>query len=290
MNKTDIRNAVLTNLAAQGTKYVPAGVSARHVHLCQADMEKLFGAGHSLSAWKPLSQPGQFASEERVTVVGPRDAIANVRVLGPVRPETQVEMAFSDLMRLGIKAVVRMSGNIAGTPGCVIKGPAGEITIPQGVIVAARHLHLGPSQALGYGLKDGDTVSVHMDGVRSCIMEQVICRVGEKHELELHIDTDEANSAAIQTGDLLRIISGDGCSGKGTCKGDCKSCAGKGAEASGSALKAAVFEAAPLDLVTEKEVNEAYKRGCKEIRCASRAIVTPAARDRAGTLEIIIKK
>ncbi len=191
MEKKDIRNAVLSHLATAGTKYVPAGVSARHVHLSQGDLERLFGPGYTLHPCKALSQPGQFAAAEKVTVAGPRGEIPNVRVLGPVRGRTQVEMTFSEVKKLGISGQVRMSGDVDSTPGCTLKGPAGQLTIPQGVIVPARHLHLSPQQAACYGLKDGQAVSLRMSGQRSGVLEQVICRVGEGHDLEVHLDFSE---------------------------------------------------------------------------------------------------
>jgi len=144
------------------------------VHLCQQDLDRLFGPGRKLTPCRSLVQPGQFASEEQVTVVGPKGSIAGIRVLGPVRDATQVEMAFSDLMRLGIEGQVRMSGAVDGTPGCTLKGPAGEITVSRGVIVAARHLHLSDAQGACYGLKSGDVVSVRADGPRAAVLEQEI--------------------------------------------------------------------------------------------------------------------
>lgn len=293
MEKKDIRNAVLSHLAAQGTKYVPAGVSARHVHLSREDLDRLFGPGCTLHPCKALSQPGQFAAAEKVTVAGPRGEIPNVRVLGPVRGRTQVEVTFSEAKKLGISGQVRMSGDVDNTPGCTLKGPAGQLAIPQGVIVPARHLHLSPQQAACYGLKDGQAVSLRMSGQRSGVLEQVICRVGEGHDLEVHLDTDEANALCVTDGDLLELVcpeteKKEGCSCGGGCHGSCQG--GCRSHAAPEAPPARPRETDPMDLVTERDVEEAWKRGIPVIRCLPRCIVTDAARERAMSLEIEIKR
>ena len=138
-----------------GRIFVPVASSARHVHLCHADVERLFGPGHQLTVFRMLSQPGQYACTEQVTIVGPKGQLAKVRVLGPERSATQVEIAMTDSFKLGIKAPVRMSGKTAGTPGCRLVGPAGEIELSEGVIIAARHLHLSEAQCALFGLRDG---------------------------------------------------------------------------------------------------------------------------------------
>lgn len=293
MEKKDIRNAVLSHLAAQGTKYVPAGVSARHVHLSREDLDRLFGPGCTLHPCKALSQPGQFSAAEKVTVAGPRGEIPNVRVLGPVRGRTQVEVTFSEAKKLGIPGQVRMSGDVDNTPGCTLKGPAGQLAIPQGVIVPARHLHLSPQQAACYGLKDGQAVSLRMSGQRSGVLEQVICRVGEGHDLEVHLDTDEANALCVTDGDLLELVCSEtekkeGCSCGGGCHGSCQG--GCRSHAAPEAPPARPRETDPMDLVTERDVEEAWKRGIPVIRCLPRCIVTDAARERAMSLEIEIKR
>lgn len=292
MERKDIRNAVLSHLAAMGTKFVPAGVSARHVHLSREDLDRLFGPGYALHPCKALSQPGQFAAQERVAVAGPRGELANVRVLGPVRGKTQVELTFSEAKKLGVPGQVRMSGDVDGTPGCTLKGPAGQLAIPQGVIVPARHLHLSPQQAACFGLKDGQAVSLRMSGQRGGMLDQVICRVGEGHDLEVHLDTDEANALCVTDGDLLELVCPEperstGCS----CGGGCKcggSCGGHKTEAAPPTEK--LRETEPMDLVTERDVEEAWKRGIPVIRCLPRCIVTDAARERAMSLEIEIKR
>ena len=170
--------------------------SARHVHLCEKDIEILFGKGAALTHKKDLSQPGQFACEERVTVVGPKREIANVIVLGPARPSTQVELSLTDARTLGISAPVRESGDIAGTPGCKIVGPCGEVEITEGVIAAKRHVHMTPEDAEKFGVADKDVVSVKIDSNgRSLIFGDVVIRVKPTLALAMHIDTDESNAA-----------------------------------------------------------------------------------------------
>ena len=292
MERKDIRNAVLSHLAAMGTKFVPAGVSARHVHLSREDLDRLFGPGYALHPCKALSQPGQFAAAEKVAVAGPRGELANVRVLGPVRGKTQVELTFSEAKKLGVPGQVRMSGDVDGAPGCTLRGPAGQLAIPQGVIVPARHLHLSPQQAACFGLKDGQAVSLRMSGQRGGTLDQVICRVGEGHDLEVHLDTDEANALCVTDGDLLELVmpggeKKEGCSRGGGC--ECGgSCGGHKTEAAPPPEKPRETE--PMDLVTERDVEEAWKRGIPVIRCLPRCIVTDAARERAMSLEIEIKR
>jgi putative phosphotransacetylase len=204
--KRKIEIEVLKQCAKNGLYYVPAAVSARHVHLCRGDVEALFGKGYRLRKLKDLSQPGQFACEERVALTGPKGTIEKVRVLGPERRETQVEISVTDSFKAGIEPVVRMSGNIEGTPGGKLSGPAGEVTLQRGVIAAARHLHMSPEEAAMYGLKSGDIVSVKKAGAREMIFGNVIVRSGEGHSLEMHIDTDEANAAGMLCGELLELI------------------------------------------------------------------------------------
>ncbi len=169
--------------------------SARHVHLCAADLEKLFGEGAELTHKKDLSQPGQFACEERVKLVGPKKEIANVIILGPVRPATQVELSYTDARTLGVDAPLRESGDLAGTPGLKLVGPAGEVDIEAGVIVAKRHIHMTPEDAATYGVENGQIVSVKIDSERSALLGDVVIRVSPKFKLAMHIDTDEANAA-----------------------------------------------------------------------------------------------
>lgn len=170
--------------------------SARHVHLCQEDLEALFGKGAQLTCKKELSQPGQFACNERVTLVGPKKELANVSILGPVRPKTQVEVSYTDARTLGVSAPLRESGDVAGTPGLKLVGPAGEVEIAEGVIVAKRHIHMTPEDAANYGVENGQIVSVKVESERSAVLGDVVIRVSPKFSLAMHIDTDEANGAA----------------------------------------------------------------------------------------------
>ena len=170
--------------------------SARHIHLTDAHVEALFGKGATLTKKKDLSQPGQFACEERVTIVGPKKPIANVSILGPTRPASQVEISFTDARTLGITAPVRESGDLAGTPGCKLVGPCGEIDLDSGVIVAKRHVHMTPEDAEKAGVKDKEIVSVKIDSAdRSVVFGDVVIRVSLKFATAMHIDTDEANAA-----------------------------------------------------------------------------------------------
>ena len=169
--------------------------SARHVHVTQEHLEILFGKGHELTKKKDLSQPGQFACEERVTVVGPKKELANVSILGPVRPETQVELSATDARSIGISAPIRESGDIAGSGACKLIGPAGEIEISEGVIVAKRHIHLTPSDAEELDVTDKQVVWVKVETPeRSAVLGDVVCRVSEKYARAMHIDTDESNA------------------------------------------------------------------------------------------------
>jgi len=185
---------------------VKVGISNKHVHLCQADLDVLFGAGHELTPIKDLGQPGQFACDEKVDIVGPKKTIAGVRILGPVRPETQVELALTDARGIGIKAPVRESGKLDGTPGCKLVGPCGEVELEKGVIAALRHVHLNPQQAIDAGVKDKDIVSLRVGGERGLVFENVLIRSGEAHEAECHLDTDEGNAAGLANDVMVEII------------------------------------------------------------------------------------
>lgn len=187
-------------------KEIPVGVSARHIHLSQEHVELLFGAGYTLTEMKPLSQPGQYAANETVAVVGPKGTFPKVRILGPARKATQLEVSRTDAFALGVNPPVRESGNIAGSAGITIQGPVGELTIEEGVIVAARHIHFHTSDAERFGIADKDRLRVRVGGDRGVIFEQVIARVSSDYALDMHIDTDEANAAGIRNGDLAEIV------------------------------------------------------------------------------------
>ena len=185
---------------------VPIGVSARHVHLTQEHVEVLFGAGYQLTKKKEL-MGGQYASNETVTIVGLKlRAIENVRILGPVRSKSQVEVSATDAIRLGVKAPIRESGNIAGSAAVAVVGPKGVIYLNEGCIIAKRHIHMAPKDAMAAGVHDGDIVSVKADNERGTVFNHVQIRVDDSFTLEMHIDTDEANASKIATGDTVRII------------------------------------------------------------------------------------
>ncbi len=178
-------------------KKIIVEMSARHIHVTQADLEILFGEGATLTPVRDLSQPGQYLSAERVDLIGPKKTIANVSILGPVRPETQVEISLTDARTLGVSAPVRMSGDVKGTGSVTIKGPAGEVTIEEGVIAAMRHIHMTPEDAEKMGLKDGQNVSVKIDGERGVVFNETVLRVSDKFATAMHIDTDEANAVCL---------------------------------------------------------------------------------------------
>lgn len=189
------------------SKPVLVEISARHAHLSKEDLETLFGKGYTLTRKKDLSQPGQFACEERVDIVGPKRELKGVSILGPVRPATQVELSMTDARSIGVSAPVRESGDTAGSAPCKIVGPCGEIEISEGVIVAKRHIHMTPADAEKYGISDRQVVSVEIptDG-RKLIFGDVVARVSDKFALAMHLDTDEANAAAVPgscTGNIL---------------------------------------------------------------------------------------
>ncbi len=185
---------------------VPVGVSNRHIHLSQKDVETLFGPGHQLTKKKEL-MGGQYACEECCTIVGLKlRAIENVRVLGPARKATQVEISYTDARKLGINVPVRESGDIAGSAPIAIVGPKGAVYCKEGCIVAARHIHMSPADAARAGVNDGDYVSVKMDNERGTTFDQVKIRVDESFTLEMHIDTDEANASDIKSGDKVVIV------------------------------------------------------------------------------------
>lgn len=188
-----------------GQLVVPVGISNRHVHLTKEHLENLFGKDYKLSVMKPLSQPGQFAANERVTLIGPKGTIEKVRILGPVRQHSQVEIARSDARQLGVNPPVSSSGSIAHTPGIIIKGPRGEVSLAEGVIVAERHLHMSEDEARMSGLSNGDYVKAYIEGSKAGIMEQVVVRVSPKYRLDLHIDIDDANAFALEQGQWIKI-------------------------------------------------------------------------------------
>lgn len=185
---------------------VPVGISNRHVHLTKETVEILFGKGYTLERIKNLSQPGQFACKECVTLCGPRGVIEKVRVLGPTRPQNQVEILAGDLFKLGLTAPMRQSGDLTGSGGIIMVGPKGSVQIKEGVIVAQRHIHMNPREAEAYGVHDGQNVKLAVDGPRAGIMDNVVVRADDKGALECHIDTEEANAFCINSKTKLMII------------------------------------------------------------------------------------
>ena len=178
-----------------GTPRVVVNISARHCHVTQGDLERLFGKGHQLTVFKPLYQDGFFAANETVTIIGPRHRmIPNLRILGPCRDHSQVELAFTDAISLGLDVPVRRSGDHRDSPGCWLLGPAGMIELPRGVIRHERHVHMGPKDAAHYGVKDGDRLNLRVKSSSSAVLEDLLCRLSPNSKLEVHLDTDEGNA------------------------------------------------------------------------------------------------
>jgi acetate kinase len=191
--------------------HIPVAISARHVHLTQSSIQRLFGADYQLQMHAPLGQPGQYAATETVTLIGPRGRLTDVRVVGPPRQEDQVEISRSDEFTLGIDAPIRESGNLLGTPGIVVEGPAGSVALDHGVICALRHIHMSPADADTLGLKDQDRVEVAVQSQeRRLIFADVVVRVSAGYRLELHLDTDEGNAAGLRPGDDGLLLSETG--------------------------------------------------------------------------------
>lgn len=197
-NIDSLVDAVMTRL------FVPMEASGRHVHLTKEQALTLFG--HGLSPKRPLSQPGQYLSGERVTLIGPKGELDRVAVLGPERKDAQVEISLTDGKALGIMPPIRLSGQVEGTPGIRLRGPKGEITLPQGVMAAQRHIHLNPQQAQNFGVKDKQVVRLQTLTDRPVIFEDVVVRVNPEYEAAVHLDYDEANACALNIGDYGRIL------------------------------------------------------------------------------------
>ncbi len=203
----ELVSKVLEATAAKSEEDIPVGVSNRHIHLTKEDMETLFGEGYNLTPVKDLSQPGQYACKEQLTLVGPSmRAIEGVRVLGPLRKNTQVEISRTDSFVLKNKPPVRESGDIKGSAPVTIVGPRGTVSIKEGCIIANRHIHMSPNEAAQFAVSDGDYVDVLADGERKTMFYDVQIRVSDKFRLEMHIDTDDANAAGIGNGAKVKII------------------------------------------------------------------------------------
>ncbi|HHG0625706.1 TPA: phosphate propanoyltransferase [Klebsiella pneumoniae] len=190
-------------IAQMRQRTIPLGISNRHVHLSAKDYQSLF-PGQTLKIKKPLGQPGQFAAEQTVSLIGPRGQLKNVRILGPLRGQTQVEISYTDARQIGLTAPLRLSGDLTGSVSVTLKSEAGEINITEGVIIARRHIHMSPLDAAIFGVTQGETVKVGIEGTdRKLIFDDVCIRVAEDMRLEMHIDTDEANAAGIDGGQAV---------------------------------------------------------------------------------------
>lgn len=190
--------------------FIPVGVSNRHVHLTNEDIEQLFGVGYVLRAYRDLSQPGQYASEEKVTLLGPKGFIQNVRILGPPRGATQVEISKTDGFQLGIHPPVRLSGSIEDTPGLTIIGSEGFVTLTKGAIVAKSHVHMSPADAQLFNVENDDELMLKTSGERTVVFPNVSVRVNNKFVLDFHVDIDEANASSIKTGDTVTVVGKNG--------------------------------------------------------------------------------
>lgn len=199
-------NAAYAAPAGPGADEIPVGISNRHIHLSQSDLDTLFGEGYQLSRIKDLSQPGQYACKETLILCGPKGAIEHVRILGPVRRQTQVEILTGDGFKLGVKAPARLSGELAGTPGLTLVGPKGSVQLQEGVITAQRHIHMTLADASRFGVSDGQTVSVAVQGDGGGIYHHVMIRANDSSALECHLDTEEANAMKLSSNSKITII------------------------------------------------------------------------------------
>lgn len=252
---------------------VPIAVSARHCHLCKEDVEKLFGKGYELTKRVSLSQPEQFAAEETVTIVGPRGSIERVRVLGPARSITQVEVSSTDSIRLGLKPPIRQSGDIKGSSPITIVGPKGSIYLKEGLIIAQAHIHMNPEDAKRFRVSNGDYVSVKVEGDRPITFDRVLIRVSSRYKLEMHIDTDEANAGAILSSGAGILMKQEATNYQ----------TGKKEEPNFSPAEDYLFEGR---LLTQREIQDT---NMKVINVRKSTIVTPLARDTARDLGKVIK-
>jgi len=279
MNENQLREVVqrmvLCEAARGGDLFVPVMTSARHAHLSEGDIERLFGAGYRLAKLRDLAQPGQYVCRERVVLETPKGRLA-LRVIGPARQETQAEVSVSDGFALGIAPPVRMSGDLAGSPGCVLSNNGRRIEIGRGLIASARHIHLSAEEAALYGVGNGDIVSLEAEGSRATTLRQVVVRCGEGHLMEAHIDTDEANACGIRSGQLCRLV-------KPT-RAAPQAQAARNAPSLPHTLPDTLLDVSreKRRLLTEGDVRDAAGNGFKRIRYAKDAIVTPLARDMAS--------
>ncbi|MBN2899207.1 MAG: phosphate propanoyltransferase [Clostridia bacterium] len=203
----ELKNYDIQGVTSSETKYhVPVSISARHLHVSQEDLERLFGSGHKLTIFKQISQLGQFAAEEKVTLKTDKGEIKNVRILGPIRAQTQIELSKSECRQLGLPGIVRNSGDLKGSPGLIIEGPMGSVYLQEGVIIPDRHIHMTPADAVAYGVVHGEKVSLEIDGPKGGRLDEVTIRVSDRYQLDTHIDTDDANAFLIEQGTWAKIV------------------------------------------------------------------------------------
>lgn len=191
------------------TNKIPVSISARHIHLNREALDILYGEGYELTVFRELSQPGQYASNEQLNIVGPKGMFSNVRILGPLRKDNQVEISMTDARKLGINPPVRSSGDIAGSAPIILIGPCGSVTLKEGCIVAERHIHMSPADAEYYGVSDMENVMVKVHNQKGGVLDNVTVRVRDDFELDMHIDTDDANAFLIKNSDWVELIKKD---------------------------------------------------------------------------------
>lgn len=212
MGKYDALATLLLEAIKEGGDFtkesssIPVGISNRHIHLSQADLETLFGAGYQMTKSKDLSQPRQYACKETLTIAGPKGAIEKVRILGPARSESQVEILQADCFKLGVSAPVRLSGDLPGTPGITLIGPKGSILLSKGVLIAQRHIHMTLEDAKSFSVTDGEQVTIQIDGLRGGTYSNVVIRANNTSALEFHIDTEEANAMQLTSTSRIMIL------------------------------------------------------------------------------------
>lgn len=245
---------------------VVVGVSNRHIHLCAEHFYALFGQDASLTNVKDLIQTGQYAAAEKVTIQTPKGAIKNVRILGPLRKQTQVEISQTDCIALGVNAPMRESGQLSGTPGITLVGPNGTVTLNEGVIVAQRHVHLNPERAAQLSIVNGEMVDIAVDSPRGLTFQNVVARVSPDYMPEIHVDTDEANAAGLKTGDYAKIIKRQG-------------------HVALSPAPAATL-AKGRKIVTYEDVAAVKRTGNTRLQVPKNAIITPLAKDEAKRLGV----
>ncbi len=294
---------VCEQFAKKGMFFVPVSSSNRHVHLCRMAVDALFGKGYELTKLRDLKQPGQFAANEQVTFTTPKGSII-LRVVGPIRPETQIELSASECIKLGLPVCVRMSGDTKGSPGGKLTTPKGSFELDRGVIVAARHLHLTTEQGKLYNMKSGDRVKLFVEGQRAMVFENVVVRCGEAHALECHIDIEEANACQLPPNAICRVEKmqnerylkpAEHITGQPRVYGNIT----PDSEAPLYALsgvvnhqtkRGAMPEPSKKRMLTEADIIESSKAGQVYIELDKNTLLTPLARDRALQLGMELKE